>query len=153
MAESDRARQHRRRTFRTGRKRIVSTDINSFWQILLWSFWIFIWIGAIMIWFRCIMDLFSDSTLSGWGKAGWAIVLVFIPWVGTLIYLIARGRSMGRRQMDAIAEQQAAQEDYIKQVAAKSTTPSEQIATAQSLLNAGSIDQSEFDTLKAKALA
>jgi len=131
----------------------VDTNINSFGEVLLWSFWIFIWIGAIMVWFRCIVDLFSDSSLSGWGKAGWAVLLVFVPWVGALIYLIARGRSMGERRMAAIAEQQAAQEEYIKQVAAKHSGPSEQIASAQSLLDAGSINQSEFDTLKAKALA
>jgi len=131
----------------------VDTNINSFWEILLWSFWIFIWIGAIIVWFRCIFDLFSDHSVSGWGKAGWALLLVFVPWLGALIYLIARGRSMGERQMAAVADAQAAQEDYIKSVAAKSSGPSDQIATAQSLLDAGSINQSEFDTLKAKALA
>ena len=48
-------------------------DFNdpSFWDILLWSFWIFIWIAAIMIWFRCVFDMFSDHTLSGVGKFGW----------------------------------------------------------------------------------
>ena len=76
-----------------------TNNIDSFWEVLLWSFWIFIWISAIMIWFRCVFDLFSDRTLSGWGKAGWAIVLIFVPWLGALIYLIARGRSMGERQM------------------------------------------------------
>ena len=39
---------------------------NDFWEVLLWTFWIFIWISAVMVWFRCVFDLFSDSTLSGW---------------------------------------------------------------------------------------
>ena len=65
----------------------MDTNITSFWEILLWSFWIFIWISAVMIWFRCVFDMFSDKTLSGWGKAGWAIVLVFLPWIGALIVL------------------------------------------------------------------
>ena len=60
-------------------------NINSFWDVLVWSFWIFIWISAIFIWFRCIFDLFSDRNLSGWGKAGWALLLVFVPWLGALI--------------------------------------------------------------------
>lgn len=131
----------------------MDSNLNSFWDILVWSFWIFIWISAIMIWFRCIFDLFSDTTLSGWGKAGWAIVLIFVPWLGALIYLIARGKSMGERQMKAIADAQVQQEKYIKQVAASSaSSPADQIASAKSLLDSGAITQSEFDALKAKAL-
>ena len=131
----------------------MDSNLDSFWDILVWSFWIFIWISAIMIWFRCIFDLFGDSTLSGWGKAGWAILLIFVPWFGALIYLIARGKSMGERQMAAIAQAQSEQEKYIKKVAASSaSTPADQIASAKSLLDSGAISQSEFDTLKAKAL-
>lgn len=127
---------------------------NSFGEVLLWSFWFFIWIAAIMVWFRCIFDLFSDSELSGWAKAGWSIVLIFLPWLGALIYLIARGRSMTKRQMSAMAEQQAAQADYIQRVAGTSaTTPASQIADAKALLDSGTITQTEFDGLKAKALA
>jgi hypothetical protein len=129
-------------------------NINNFWDVIVWSFWIFIWISAIMIWFRCIFDLFGDTTLSGWGKAGWAILLIFVPWVGALIYIIARGRSMGERQMAALAQQQAQQEKYIKQVASSSATnPAEQISSAKALLDSGAITQTEFDALKAKALA
>ncbi|MGB8020191.1 MAG: SHOCT domain-containing protein [Candidatus Nanopelagicales bacterium] len=130
-------------------------DFNStsFWDILLWSFWFFIWISAVMIWFRCLFDLFGDHTLSGWGKAGWALVLVFVPWLGAFIYLIARGKSMGERQMAAMAQQQAAQEKYIQSVAAKTATPAEQIADAKALFDSGAISQAEYDALKAKALA
>ena len=132
----------------------MDTSPNNFWEILVWSFWIFIWISAIMIWFRCVFDMFSDRTLSGWGKAGWSLVLIFLPWVGALIYLIARGKSMGDRQMAAMADAQARQDDYIKQVASKSaSTPADQIASAKSLLDSGAIDQAEYDALKAKALA
>ena len=76
---------------------------TSFGQVLLWSFWFFIWIAALMVWFRCLFDLFRDSSLGGWGKAGWAILLIFVPWLGALIYLIARGRSMNERQMAALS--------------------------------------------------
>ena len=128
----------------------ITTD---FGEVLLWSFWIFIWIAALMVWFRCIFDLFSDENLSGWGKAGWALLLVFLPWLGALIYLIARGRSMTDRQLAAMAQQQAAQDKYIKQVAGASANPAEQIASAKALLDSGAISQAEYDGLKAKALA
>jgi hypothetical protein len=128
----------------------MTTD---FGEVLLWSFWFFIWIAALMVWFRCLFDLFGDHTLSGWGKAGWAILLIFVPWVGALIYLIARGRSMTERQMAKAAELQSAQADYIKQVAGAPTSAADQIASAKALLDAGTINQSEFESLKAKALS
>jgi phage gp46-like protein len=127
---------------------------TSVWEVILWTFFFFIWIAALMIWFRCLFDLFGDHTLSGWAKAGWVVFLIFVPWLGALVYLIARGKSMSERQMKAVANAQAAQEQYIQQVAAKSaTTPAEQIANAKQLLDSGAISQAEFDALKAKALA
>ena len=126
---------------------------NDFGDVLLWTFWVFIWIAAIMIWFRCLFDMFGDRTLSGWAKAGWAILLIFVPWLGALIYLIARGRSMSERQMSALKQQQAAQDQYIKEVAGGSATPASQIADAKSLLDSGAISQAEFDALKSKALS
>jgi Short C-terminal domain/Phospholipase_D-nuclease N-terminal len=128
----------------------ITTD---FGEVLLWSFWFFIWIAALMVWFRCLFDLFGDSTLSGWAKAGWAILLIFVPWLGALIYLIARGRSMTERQMTAMAQRQAEQDKYIQQVAGASQTPAEQITSAKALLDAGTITQEEYESLKAKALA
>jgi hypothetical protein len=131
---------------------------HDFGDVLLWSFWFFIWIAALMVWFRCLFDLFSDHTLSGLAKAGWAVLLIFVPWLGAVIYLIARGRSMSERQMAAIEKQQAEQQKYIKDVAstipaqAQAPAPADQIASAKSLLDSGTITQSEFDSLKAKAL-
>ncbi|TQM62863.1 SHOCT domain-containing protein [Humibacillus xanthopallidus] len=129
------------------------SDPNSFWDFLLWFCLVFIWIAAIMVWFRCVFDMFSDHTLSGWGKAGWALVLIFLPWIGALIYLIARGKSMTDRQTAAYQQQKAAQDAYITSVAASSATPDQQIAGAKALLDDGTITPSEFESLKAKALA
>jgi hypothetical protein len=126
---------------------------TSFGDVLLWSFWFFIWIAAIMVWFRCLVDLFRDTSLSGWGKAGWSILLIFVPWLGAVIYLVARGRSMTQRQMTEFSQQQAAQEKYIQEVASTSQTPATQIASAKELLDSGTITSGEFETLKAKALA
>ena len=128
----------------------ITTD---FGDVLLWTIWFFIWIAALMVWFRCLFDLFSDRSLSGWAKAGWAILLVVLPWLGALIYLIARGRSMTERQMSALAQRQAEQEKYIKDVASASQSAPEQISSAKALLDSGTITQDEYETLKAKALA
>ena len=128
-------------------------DTTSFWDVLVWSFWFFIWVAAFMVYFRCLFDMFGDYTLSGWAKTGWALLMIFLPWLGAFIYMIARGRSMAERQMAKIAQQQAAQRDYIQQVAGKSASPVGQIADARALLDSGSINQSEFESLKAKAMA
>ena len=124
----------------------ISTD---FGDVLLWSFWFFIWVAAIMVWFRCLFDLFGDPTLSGWGKAGWAVLLIFVPWFGALIYLIARGRSMNQR---SVARHQVPQEEYLP-MGTTPVGPAQQIASAKTLLDSGAIDQAEYDALKAKALA
>ena len=128
----------------------ITTD---FWEVLLWSFWFFIWIAALMVWFRCLFDLFSDSSLSGWGKTGWAVLLIFVPWLGALIYLIVRSKSMNERQLAAAAQLKAEQDRYIQQVAGTSGGPADQIARAKDLLDSGAISQAEFDALKSKALA
>jgi hypothetical protein len=125
---------------------------NDFWEVLLWTFWIFVWISAVMVWFRCVFDLFGDSELSGWAKAGWSILMIVLPWVGAIIYLIARGRSMADRQMASASRQQARQDDYIRKIANKSATPAAQIADAKALLDSGAIEQQEYESLKAKAL-
>lgn len=123
------------------------------WDFVLWSMFFFIWMSAIMIWFRVIVDMFSDHTLSGWAKAGWSLLLIFLPWLGALIYMIARGQSMNERAMVAASEARASQERYIKQVASTTANPAEQIATAKALLDSGAITQAEFGALKGKALA
>jgi Short C-terminal domain/Phospholipase_D-nuclease N-terminal len=153
MPAAERIDRDRDRPPTTRKGPTMDFNSTSFWDVLLWSLWFFILIAAIMIWFRCILDMFSDHTLSGWGKAGWALLLIFVPWLGAFIYLIARGKSMRDRQEAAIAEAQASQEKYIKEVAAKSASPAEQIASAKSLLDSGAISQAEFDALKAKAMA
>ena len=122
--------------------------LDVFWTMILF----FCWVAWIYLLILIVSDLFRRD-ISGWSKALWVIVLIFLPWLGAFIYLIARGKSMTERQMTALAEQQAAQAEYIQQVAAGGATPATQIAEAKAMLDSGTISQSEFDTLKAKALA
>ena len=123
-----------------------------FWSVL-WFFFLFIWI---MILVHILSDLFRDHSLSGGAKALWVLFLVFLPFVAVLVYLFTRGKGMAER---AAARQQQAQdqfEGYVRSVAAPgaaAASPTEQIAQAKQLLEAGTIDQAEFDRLKAKALA
>ena len=122
--------------------------MDFFW-ILIWSFFI---VCYLMILFQIIGDLFRDKELSGWWKALWIIALIFVPFLSALIYLIARGKGMAERQAGEMRQAQAATDSYIQEVAGRSN-PAEQIATAKNLLDQGTITQTEFDKLKAAALA
>jgi hypothetical protein len=121
-----------------------------FWSVL-WFFFLFIWL---MILFHVLTDLFRDHSLSGVEKTLWVLFLVFLPFLAVFVYLLVRGKGMGER---AAAQRQRAQQEfegYVRDVAATGeATPTEQIARAKELLDAGAIDQPEFERLKARALA
>lgn len=124
---------------------------GSFWDLVWWFLAVFIFVAYLMALFSIISDIFRDRNLAGGWKAVWLFFLIFFPIVTALVYLIARGRGMGERQASAVKQYQTAQDDYIKHVAG--TNPSDQIAQAKSLLDAGTITPAEFEALKAKALA
>ncbi len=117
------------------------------WSLLV----IFFMIMYFMILFSVVIDLFRNHQMGGFAKALWIIFLIFVPLISLLIYVIVYGKSMAQRQQTAVVEAQQDQAAYIKQVAG--TSPAEQIAQAQQLLNSGAISQGEFDKLKAKALS
>ena len=122
---------------------------GGFFWLLIWSFF---FVFYLMILFHILGDLFRDRGLSGWWKALWVIALIIFPFVSALIYLIARGKGMAERQAGEIREAQVATDSYIQQVAGRGN-PADQIATAKGLLDHGTISQTEFDQLKAAALA
>ena len=126
--------------------------MNSFWDFFWFILSFFLLMAYLVVLFQILTDLFRDRELSGWWKAVWVFFLIFFPIVTSLIYLIARGRGMTERGMAAMRAQQADTEAYIRSVSAGSASPADEIARAKSLLDAGAIDQAEFDRLKAKAL-
>ena len=125
----------------------------SFWDVVWFIIISFLFIAYLMVMFSIISDLFRDKGTSGFMKAVWIICLIFLPFVTALVYLIARGQSMGERSMQQAAELRQAQDTYIRDVAGGSASPADQIAQAKNMLDSGAITQEEFDRLKAKALA
>lgn len=125
---------------------------------LLWSiFWIFLMIMYIMILFNILGDLFRDHEESGAKKALWVIFLVIFPYLTALVYLIVRGEGMAKRTRAAQESAQKQFAEYVQSVAGGGDSgghsPVEQIESAKKLLDAGVIDQAEFETLKQKALS
>ena len=124
----------------------------SFGNILEAIVVIFLFTAYLMVLFSVIGDLFRDHETSGFVKAIWVFFFFVAPFISLLIYLIARGPGMQKRALEAQQQQQAAFNDYVKSVGAQGS-PTEQIAKAKELLDAGTISQQEFDSLKAKALS
>jgi low affinity Fe/Cu permease len=124
------------------------TFLDVFWDILLIFAWlIFFWIAITVL-----VDVFRRHDISGWGKAGWVIFIVVLPWIGVLVYLIFNHTGMAERRYRDAATAQSQFDDYVRQTAA-GASPTVEIERAKKLLDAGTISQAEFDALKAKALS
>ena len=127
-------------------------DNNGSFLLAMLEFFIF------FAWFMCLFwifgDLFRSRDLGGVAKTFWVLFVIILPFLGMLVYLIARGGGMQQRSMEQAAEMQKQQDAYIKAVASQGGgSAADQIGSAKQLLDSGAISQAEFDQLKAKALA
>jgi type VI protein secretion system component VasK len=123
----------------------------SFWDVVWYIMITFAFVAYLMMLFAIVTDLFRDRDTSGFAKAVWLIALIVLPFVSAFVYVIVRGRGMAARSASTYEAAQKQQEAYIKEVAA-TASPTDQIAKARAMLDEGTISQTEFDTLKAKAL-
>ena len=127
---------------------LATSFLTFLWSLIV----IFFMVIFFILLFHVVVDLFSRHDASGWKKAAWVFFLIVFPFIGLFAYYITNGDGMAQRQMKQVQAAQTDMDSYIKSVAATGD-PTEQIAKAKSLLDAGTITQAEFDTLKAKALA
>lgn len=125
-------------------------DNGSFLIALFEFFLFFAWIMCL---FWVLADIFRSKDLGGGAKTFWVLFVIIVPWLGVLVYVIARGRGMQERQLEQAKEMQAAQADYIKSVAGSGSSAADQIASAKGLLDSGAITEAEFAQIKSKALA
>ena len=121
--------------------------LNIIWTMLVF-FGLFLWIALI---FRAFIDLYGRHDVSGWGKAGWTVLIIVIPLVGVCAYFLVDGKGIAEREMTKARQQQGEFDDYVRDVAG--STPADDIAKAKGLLDSGAIDADEFGRLKSKALA
>jgi hypothetical protein len=87
--------------------------VDVFWSILIF----FLWFAWLLLLFRIFADIFRRHDVSGWGKAAWCFFLIVLPFLGVLIYLIAEGQDMGRRDMEQSAAARAEFDNYVRSVA------------------------------------
>lgn len=125
--------------------------MSNFWDVVWLMVSTFFFVAYLIIMFQIVVDLFRDHELGGGSKVLWVIGLIFLPVVTAIVYIVARGRGMAQRQQASLQKAKADTDAYIKSVAGRS--PAADIAEAKALLDAGTINQAEFDRLKAKALS
>ena len=111
---------------------MLSTFIFILWVMWLWC--------VIMV----LVDVFARSDHSGWAKAGWTTLIIFLPFIGVMAYLITNGPDMAKRRTQGYPEKGSMRPGSGAAAA---------IAEAKELLDEGAINQVEFDTIKRKALA
>ena len=87
--------------------------MDVFWSILVF----FLWVAWLMVLFRIIGDIFRRHDASGWVKAAWIVFVIVLPFLGVLVYLIAQGQDMARRDMEQAAAARAEFDDYVRSVA------------------------------------
>jgi uncharacterized membrane protein YcjF (UPF0283 family) len=128
-----------------------SESAVNFWDIILSIFWFMLLFAWIWLLITILADIFRDHELSGWGKALWVLFIIVIPWLGALVYLIARGRSMNER-----AREQAARDEHDLRRPAQGATGSpstaDELAKLADLRDRGVISPQEFAQAKARLL-
>ena len=122
--------------------------LSVFWYMLMF-FLFFIWIFILI---QVIMDIFRSHDIHGFAKAMWLIFILFLPFLGVLVYLIARGHKMQEHQVQAAQAQKAEFDSYVKQTAGSGSTADE-LAKLADLKAKGTITDADYEAAKAKVLA
>ena len=120
---------------------------------VLWTMLVFfLWVSWFMILFHVVGDIFRRRDASGAKKTLWLIFVLFLPFLGVFVYLIANSDDMAKRNLESARKAQAEMDDYVRTVAGSGGAAAE-IDRAKALLDSGAITQPEFEKLKAKALS
>ena len=129
-------------------------DDFGLWDVFISIFWFMILFAWIALLFRIIGDIFRDDSLGGGGKALWTILIIFFPWLGVLIYLIARGGSMNERAIQDAQAADARMRAYVQDAAGTSgaSNVSSELRDLAALRDAGTISPDEYEKAKAKVL-
>ena len=123
---------------------------ENFWDIFWWFIYVYAFFAFLFALFVIISDIFRDKELNGWLKAVWLVFLAFLPFLSVLVYLIARGKGLTERAAERSRQNREATNAYIREAAAAS--PTEEIAKAKALLDAGTISPDEFEKIKSSVL-
>jgi hypothetical protein len=117
------------------------------WTLIVFFAWV-IWFWILI---TVLADVFRRRDIGGGKKTLWVLFLIFVPFVGVLIYLLVNHDEMAERRGKEVQASQAQFDDYVRSVSGGGAAT--EISQAKQLLDSGAISQAEFDAIKAKALA
>lgn len=123
--------------------------LDVFWTML----WFFLWIMWIFLLVRVVMDIFRSRDLGGWGKAGWTALVILLPFLGVFVYLIARGKKMGERDVAEAQTQERAFRAYVRDASHENGSTADEISKLADLHDHGVISDAEFERGKEKILS
>jgi hypothetical protein len=141
-----------RRTIGIGGNDVLAYDyplLGLFWTML----WFFLWIAWLVALFHIIADIFRSDDMGGFAKALWLIFVLVAPFLGAVVYVIARGPGMGERAVERAQRQRAQFDGYVRDAAGSASSPADQLGKLADLKASGAITDSEFEAAKAKLLA
>ncbi len=119
--------------------------MSTFVEVLWWMLVFFFWFMAIWIFISIFADIFHRKDIRGWAKAGWIILIFIVPFLGAIIYMIARPKmtAQDKEELDKMQEAQRRLSGY---------SPSEEISKAAELRDKGEITADEYNEIKRKAM-
>ncbi|MFF7534356.1 SHOCT domain-containing protein [Streptomyces bobili] len=125
--------------------------LSVFWSMLLF----FLWIMWFVLLFRVVFDIFRDDEMNGWGKAGWLAFTVLLPFLGVFVYVVARGKNMGRREIAQARAQQEAFDTRVREAAGGTGRHSsaDELSKLSEIRARGDITDEEFRRAKELVLA
>jgi len=123
--------------------------LSVFWSMMIFFLWI-VWLMAL---FHVIVDIFRSKDMGGFAKAMWLLFVIVVPFLGVLVYLIARGDNMAEHAVADAEARDAAFQSYVKEAAGTTASPADQLTQLADLKSAGHLTDAEYETAKAKILA
>lgn len=131
---------------------VIAADypfLDVLWTMIIFFAWV-VWIWMMII---VLTDVFRRRDIGGWSKAAWCVFMIVLPFLGVLVYLIAQHDGMAQRNADTARTAQQQFDEHVRQVAGGDGGAAAEIERAEQLRDRGTITQSEFDSIKARALA
>jgi len=128
------------------------TEDFDFWDVILSMFWFMLLVAWIWLIIAILGDIFRDRELNGGAKALWTLFLIFLPWLGALVYLLVRGNSMNARSVQAAQDHEESVRAYVRD-AAGTTSTADELRKLAELRDGGVITPADYELAKSKVLS
>ncbi len=128
-------------------------DDFGLWDVVVSMFWFTLLMTWIYLLIAILSDIFRDQDLGGGAKAMWTLFIVFLPWLGAISYIFARGGSMNDRNHQSRLDEQARMQAFVQEAAGGGGSGvTDGLRELAQLRESGQISDAEYDQAKTKVL-